>query len=72
MKQAPVVIHVDATIPICEVLEGKLRVRQIDVGQRRHRRTFKSSDGNAEAIYLPVNDRPALTARELQLEQRRR
>ena len=28
-------------------------------------RRFKSSDGTAEAIYAPVNGRPALTVREL-------
>ena len=31
-------------------------------GMERH---FKTSDGTAEAIYGPVNGRPALTVREL-------
>jgi hypothetical protein len=32
---------------------------------RSKERRFKSSDGTAEAIYAPVNGRPALTVREL-------
>jgi len=34
-------------------------------------RRFKSSDGTAEAIYGPVNGRPALTVRELHSDHRR-
>jgi len=34
-------------------------------------RRFKSSDGTAEAIYAPVNGRPALTVRELHSDHRR-
>ena len=33
-------------------------------------RRFKSSDGTAEAIYAPVNGRPALTVRELHYDHR--
>jgi hypothetical protein len=33
-----------------------------NAGTERH---FKTSDGSAEAIYAPVNGRPALTVREL-------
>ena len=34
-------------------------------------RRFKTSDGTAEAIYAPVNGRPALTVRELRDDHRR-
>ena len=34
-------------------------------------RRFTRSDGKAEAIYAPVNGRPALTVRELQSDHRR-
>jgi hypothetical protein len=34
-------------------------------------RRFKSSDGTAEAIYAPVNGRPALTVRELHYDHHR-
>src|ERR1700757_4270848 len=34
-------------------------------------RRFKTSDGTAEAIYAPVNGRPALTVRELHGDHRR-
>jgi hypothetical protein len=34
-------------------------------------RRFKTSDGTAEAIYAPVNGRPALTVRELHYDRRR-
>ena len=34
-------------------------------------RRFKRSDGEAEAIYAPVNGRPALTVRELHSDHRR-
>ena len=34
-------------------------------------RRFKTSDGNAEAIYAPVNGRPALTVRELHYDHHR-
>ena len=33
-------------------------------------RRFKTSDGTAEAIYAPVNGRPALTVRELHSDRR--
>jgi hypothetical protein len=33
-------------------------------------RRFKTSDGTAEAIYAPVNGRPALTVRELHSDHR--
>lgn len=35
-------------------------------------RRFKTSDGMAEAIYAPVNGRPALTVREIRSGHRRR
>jgi len=34
-------------------------------------RRFKTNDGTAEAIYAPVNGRPALTVRELHYDHRR-
>jgi len=34
-------------------------------------RRFRTSDGTAEAIYAPVNGRPALTVRELRDDHRR-
>ena len=34
-------------------------------------RRYERSDGKAEAIYAPVNGRPALTVRELHVEHRR-
>jgi hypothetical protein len=34
-------------------------------------RRFKSNDGTTEAIYAPVNGRPALTVRELHYDHRR-
>ena len=34
-------------------------------------RRFKTSDGSVEAIYAPVNGRPALTVRELRDDHRR-
>jgi hypothetical protein len=36
----------------------------------RMERRFKTSDGTAEAIYAPVNGRPALTVRELHSDHR--
>lgn len=40
-----------------------------NIGNHRH---FTRSDGNAEAIYAPVNGRPALTVREIHSDHRHR
>jgi hypothetical protein len=46
------------------------RAKWISDNTRRVRR-FTRSDGKAEAIYAPVNGRPALTVRELHSDHRR-
>jgi len=49
---------------ITKFLKANSRAKWVPVNTGTERR-FKSSDGTAEAIYAPVNGRPALTVREL-------
>ena len=49
---------------ITKFLKANSRAKWVPTNSGTERR-FKSSDGTAEAIYAPVNGRPALTVREL-------
>jgi len=56
---------------ITKFLKANSRAKWVPTNSGTERR-FKSSDGTAEAIYAPVNGRPALTVRELHSDYRSR